>query len=131
MQNIKNSMNTQNILNQNDGHGHSMVFQNCNTKVSKNSKRIINIIDRKSPVYLNEFNLKWDRRLLYGYNGEENGFYKWLDTKLKKFESSNKQGSISLKDSSKVSQGTGHTALLSKQKGSDILQDKTMCFSCK
>ena len=61
-----------------------------------------------------------------GYTGYEDGFYKWLDTKLKEFESSNKQWSISLKDSSKVSQGTGYTTLLSGQKGSDILQDKTM-----
>ena len=45
---------------------------------------------------------------------------------FEEFKSSNKHGSISLKDSSKVSQGTGYTALLSGQKGSDILQDKTM-----
>ena len=65
----------------------------------------------------------------YGYDGDEDGFYKWLNTKLKEFESSNKHGSISLKDSSKVSQGTGYTALLSGQKGSDILQDETMHLS--
>ena len=42
---------------------------------------MINIIDEQSLIYLNEFNLKWDRRFLYGYDGEEDGFYKWLDTK--------------------------------------------------
>ena len=92
---------------------------------------MINIIDKQSLMYLNKFNLKWDRRFLYGYDGEEDGFYKWLDTKLKEFESSNKQGSISLKDSSKVSQGTGYTTLLSWQKGSNILQDKAVSFSGK
>ena len=92
---------------------------------------MINIIDEQSLIYLNKFNLKWDRRFLYGYDGEEDGFYKWLDTKLKEFESSNKQGSISLKDSSKVSQGTGYTALLSEPKGSHVLQNKAVYISSK
>jgi len=51
---------------------------------------MINIIDKQSLMYLNEFNLKLDRKFLYGYDGEKDGFYKWLDTKLKEFESSNK-----------------------------------------
>ena len=87
---------------------------------------MINLIDKQSLIYLNKFNLKWDRIFLYGYYGEEDGFYQWLDTKQQEQQGSNKQGSISLKDSSKVSQGTGYTALFSGQKGSDILQDKTM-----
>ena len=57
------------------------------------------------------------------------GIHPWKYPELEEFESSNKHGSISLKDSSKVSQGTGHSALLSGQKGSDILQDKTMHLS--
>lgn len=45
---------------------------------------------------------------------------------LEEFQSRNKSRSISLKDSIKFSQGAGYTALLSGQKGSDILQDKTV-----
>lgn len=90
---------------------------------------MVNLIDKQSLIYLNKFNLKWDRIFLYGYYGKEDGFYQWLDTKQQEQQGSNKQGSISLKDSSKVSQGTGYTALLSEPKGSDILQDKAVYIS--
>ena len=92
---------------------------------------MMNLIDKQSLIYLNKFNLKWDRIFLYGYYGKEDGFYQWLDTKQQEQQGSNKQGSISLKDSSKVSQGTGYTALLSEPKGSNILQNKTMHISCR
>lgn len=87
---------------------------------------MINIIDKQSLMYLNEFNLKWDRKFLYGYDGEKDGFYKWLDTKLKEFESSNKQGSISLKNSGKVPEGARYPALLRKQERDNLLQDSPL-----
>ena len=78
---------------------------------------------RKLNEYTKYLESKWWAWTFYGIHP---GQY----PKLKEFESSNKQGSISLKDSSKVSQGTGYNALLSEQKGSDILQDKTMFIPC-
>lgn len=38
----------------------------------------------------NKFKLKYERRLFYGYDGPEDGFHKWLDTKLKEFKSGNR-----------------------------------------
>ena len=87
---------------------------------------MINIIDRQSLIYLNEFNLKWNRRFLYGYDGGEDGFYKWLDTKQQEFESSNKHWRIPLKNSNKMAKRTRNSTLLSKQKGGDIAQDEAM-----
>ena len=92
---------------------------------------MINLIDNQSLIYLNKFNLKWDRIFLYGYYGKEDGFYQWLDTKQQEQQGSNKQGCISLKDSSKVSQGNGNSTLLRFKKRSDLLQDKAMSFSGK
>lgn len=57
------------------------------------------------------------------------GFYKGVNTKQQEQQGSDKQRSIPFKDSSKVSQGAGHTALLSEPKGSDILQDKAVYIS--
>ena len=79
----------------------------------------------------NKFKLKYERRLFYGYDGPEDGFHKWLDTKLKEFKSGNKQGSIPLKNSNEMAKRAGNSALFSEQKGGDLLQDKTMCLSCE
>lgn len=49
------------------------------------------------------------------YKDEKHGIHKRKHTKLKEFQSSNKHGSISLKDSSKVLEGARHPALLRKQ----------------
>lgn len=92
---------------------------------------MIIITDSSSIENYNKFKLKYERRLFYGYNGPEDGFHKWLDTKQQEFESSNKQGSISLKNGNKMAKRTGNTALLSKQKGSDIVQNEAMRLSNK
>ena len=89
------------------------------------------ITDSNSIENYNKFKLKYERRLFYGYDGPEDGFHKWLDTKQQEFESSNKQGCISLKDSNKMAKRARNSALLSEQKGSDIVQNKTMCVSGK
>ena len=68
---------------------------------------MINLIDKQSLIYLNKFNLKWDRIFLYGYYGKEDGFYQWLDTKQQEQQGSNKQWSISLKNSDKMAIVTG------------------------
>lgn len=73
-----------------------------------------------------KFELKYERKLFYGYDGPEDGFHQWLDSKLKEFKSSNRKRSIPLKNSNEVSQRTRNTALLSEQKGSDAIQDKAM-----
>ena len=52
---------------------------------------MIIITDSNSIENYNKFKLKYERRLFYGYDGPEDGFHKWLDTKLKEFESGNKQ----------------------------------------
>ena len=91
---------------------------------------MVKITDSNSIKNYNKFKLKYERRLFYGYDGPEDGFHKWLDTKQQEFKSCNKQGRIPLKDSSKVSQGTGYSTLLSIKEGGDLLQDKTMCLSC-
>ena len=46
------------------------------------------ITDSNSIKNYNRFKLKYERRLFYGYDGPEDGFHKWLDTKLKKFKGS-------------------------------------------
>lgn len=84
------------------------------------------ITDSNSIKNYNKFKLKYERRLFYGYDGPEDGFHKWLDTKLKEFESSNKQGSISLKNSGEVPEGARHPALLRKQERDNLLQDSPM-----
>ncbi len=58
------------------------------------------------------------------------GIHKGEHTELKKLEGGNKQGSISLKDSSEMVAGTGHTTLLGLKETSDILQNKTMRIPC-
>ena len=88
------------------------------------------LIDKKSLDNWKKFELKYERKLFYGYDGPEDGFHQWLDSKLKEFQGGNFERSIPFKNSSEVSQGAGHTALLSEQKGSDILQDKTMFIPC-
>ena len=84
----------------------------------------------KSKNY-SKFKLKYERILFYGYDGPEDGFHKWLDTKQQEFESSNKQRSLSLKNCNEMAKRTGNSALLSEQKGSDIVQNETLCVSGK
>ena len=92
---------------------------------------MIVVTDLDSIKNYREFELKWERKMFYGYDGPEDGFYKWLDTKQQEFESSNKQGCIPLKDSNKMAKRARNSALLSEQKGSDIVQNKTMRVSGK
>ena len=87
---------------------------------------MINIIGKESLVHLVEFNLKWDRIFLYGYRGEKDGFYQWLDTKQQEQQSSDKQGSIPFKDGGKISKRAGHPALLRKQERDNLLQDSPL-----
>ena len=87
------------------------------------------VTDSNSIKNYNKFNLKYERRLFYGYDGPEDGFHKWLDTKFKEFESSNKQGSISLKDSGEVPERARHPALLRKQERDNLLQDSPLRIS--
>ena len=89
------------------------------------------ITDSNSIKNYNRFKLKYERRLFYGYDGPEDGFHKWFDTKQQEFESSNKQGSISLKDSGEVLKGNGYSTLLCIKEGGDLLQDKAMRVSGK
>ena len=79
------------------------------------------ITDSNSIKNYNRFKLKYERRLFYGYDGPEDGFRKWLDTKQQEFESSNKQGCIPLKNGNKMAKRTRNSALLSKQEGGDII----------
>ena len=90
---------------------------------------MIIVTDSDSIKNYSEFELKWERKMFYGYDGPEDGFYKWLDTKQQEFESSNKQRGVSFKDSNKMAKRTRNSALFSKQKGSDAVQDKTMHIS--
>lgn len=91
---------------------------------------MIIVTDSDSIKNYREFELKWERKMFYGYDGPEDGFYKWLDTKQQEFESSNKQRRISFKNSNKMAKRTRNSALLSKQKGGDIIQDKAMYIPC-
>ncbi len=59
------------------------------------------------------------------------GFYKGFDTKQQEQQGSNKQGSVSLKDSGKVLKGNGYSTLLGIKERSDLLQDKAMRVSGK
>lgn len=79
---------------------------------------------KKLKEYREYLERKWWAWTFYGIHPGEY-------PEFEEFKSSNKQGSISLKDSSKVSQGTGYTALLSEPKGSHVLQDKAVSFSGK
>lgn len=85
------------------------------------------ITDSNSIENYNKFKLKYERELFYGYNGPEDGFHKWLDTKQQEFESRNKQRSLSLKDSGEVPKRAGHPALFRKQERGNLLQDQAMC----
>ena len=87
---------------------------------------MITVTDSDSIKNYMDFKLKWERKMFYGYDGPEDGFYKWLDTKQQEFESSNKQRGVSFKNSNKMAKRTRNSALFSKQKGSDIVQDETV-----
>lgn len=59
------------------------------------------------------------------------GFYKGVNTEQQKQQGSDKQRSISLKDSGEVLKRNGHSTLLGIKKRSDLLQDKAMSVSGK
>ena len=44
------------------------------------------ITDSNSIKNYNKFKLKYERRLFYGYDGPEDGFHKWLDTKQQELQ---------------------------------------------
>jgi len=89
------------------------------------------IVDEQSISNYKKFILEYERKLFYGYDGPEDGFHKWLDTKQQEFKGSNKQGSVSLEDRRKVSKRTGNSALLSIKERNNLLQDETMYIPCK
>ena len=92
---------------------------------------MIVVTDLDSIKNYREFELKWERKMFYGYDGPEDGFYKWLDTKQQEFESGNKQGGISLKNSNKMVKRARNSALLSEQERGNTIQNKTLCVSGK
>ena len=59
------------------------------------------------------------------------GIYKRQYPEFKEFKDSNKDRGLPFKDSGKVSERSGHSALLSLEETDNILQNKTMRVPCE